>query len=68
MGRWASGSVAKASRRKNKSSGDVELRRFWAKGFPFYGRCGLQRSFNHPGIWCGQHGARQWSAREISAS
>jgi hypothetical protein len=32
------------------------------KGLPFYGRCGLQRSFNQPGIWCRQHEARQWSA------
>jgi hypothetical protein len=27
----------------------------------------LQRSFNQPGIWCRQHGARRWLAREVSA-
>jgi hypothetical protein len=36
--RWTSGNVAKASRRKNKSGGDVELRRFWARG-SLYNRC-----------------------------
>jgi hypothetical protein len=38
------------------------------KGFPFITVAGLQRSSNPPGIWCRQHGARQWSAREVSAS
>jgi hypothetical protein len=43
-------------------------RRFWVKGFPFMAAAGLQRSFNQPGIWCRQHGARQWSAREVLAA
>jgi hypothetical protein len=38
------------------------------KGFPFITAAGLQRSFNHLGIWCRQHGDRHWSAREVSAS
>jgi hypothetical protein len=74
--RWASGRVAKASWRKNKSGGDAELGRtwgfriggFWVKGFPFMAAAGLQRSLNQSGIWCRQHGARQWSAHEGSAS
>jgi hypothetical protein len=33
---------------------------------PFMAAAGLQRSFNQPGIWCRQHGARQWSDREVS--
>jgi hypothetical protein len=36
------------------------------KGLLFMAAVGLQRSFNQPGIWCRQHGARQWSAREVS--
>jgi hypothetical protein len=61
--------VAKASWRKNKSGGDDnELRPFWARTSPFKAVVGLQRSFNHLGIWCIQHGARQWSAREVLAS
>jgi hypothetical protein len=39
--RWASGRVAKASWRKDKSGGDIELRRFGATELLFYGRCGL---------------------------
>jgi hypothetical protein len=66
--RWPSGNVAKASRQKNKKGDDIELRRFWVKGFPFMAAAGLQRSFNQPGICCRQHGARQWSAREVLAS
>jgi hypothetical protein len=38
------------------------------KGFPFITVVELQRSFNQPDIWCRQHGARQWSAREVVAS
>jgi hypothetical protein len=38
------------------------------KGFPFITATELQRSFNQPGIWCRQHGARQWPAREVLAS
>jgi hypothetical protein len=60
--------VAKTSWRKNKISGDAELRQFRAKGFPFMAAAGLQLSFNHPGTWCRQHETRQWSAREISAA
>jgi hypothetical protein len=37
------------------------------KELPFMTAVGLQRSFNQPGIWCRQHGARQRSAREVSA-
>jgi hypothetical protein len=37
------------------------------RGLPFYGCRGRERSFSQPGIWCRQHGARQWSAREVSA-
>jgi hypothetical protein len=29
------------------------------KGLPFITAARLQRSFNHPGIWCRQHGAQQ---------
>jgi hypothetical protein len=38
------------------------------KGFPFITAAGLQRSSNHPGIWCRQHRARQWSAGAVLAS
>jgi hypothetical protein len=38
------------------------------KGFPFMAAVGLQRSLNQPRIWCRQHGAQQWSAREASAT
>jgi hypothetical protein len=38
------------------------------KGLPFYGSCGCNGQLTQPGIWCGQHGARQWSAREVSAA
>jgi hypothetical protein len=33
---------------------------------PFMAVAGLQRSFTQSGIWCRQHGARQWSACEVS--
>jgi hypothetical protein len=33
--RWASANVAKVSWRKNKGSGDAELKRFWARGSLF---------------------------------
>jgi hypothetical protein len=51
--------VAKASWRKNKSGDDIELRWFWARTSPFKAAVGLQRSFDHPGTWCRQHGAQQ---------
>jgi hypothetical protein len=46
----------------------LSYRRFWVTDFLFYGRCGWQQSFNQQGIGCRQHGARQWSAREVSAA
>jgi hypothetical protein len=58
--------VAKASWRKNKNGDDIELRRFWARASPFKAAAGLQRSFNHPGIWCRQHGAQQGQPRGLS--
>jgi hypothetical protein len=58
--RWASGRVTKTSWRKNKSGGDADLgliqglvSAFLGKGFPFYGRRGLQRSSKPAGylVW-----------------
>jgi hypothetical protein len=57
--RCSGGKVAKAGWRKNKSGDDIELRWLWARTSPFKAAVGLQRSFDHLGIWCRQHGAQQ---------
>jgi hypothetical protein len=71
----------KTSRRENKSGGTVELesRRDLAmatsrKGFPFYSSKETQRSSQPTEVGTSRairrwpHGARYWSAREISAT
>jgi hypothetical protein len=42
--------VAKASWRKNKSGGDVELRRFWARASLFMAAEGYNGQLTQPGI------------------
>jgi hypothetical protein len=64
----------KTTRRENKSDGDVELGRMRGlvlvvldKGLPFYGRSGAAMVIQtSQGILWWQHGARPWSAREVS--
>jgi hypothetical protein len=64
----------KTSWRGNKR--DVELGRMrglvsavLGKGLPFYGRSGAATVIQtSQGIWWWQHGARQWSAREVLAT
>jgi hypothetical protein len=31
----------------------------WYRASPFMAAAGLPRPYNHPGIWCRQHGAQQ---------
>jgi hypothetical protein len=38
------------------------------QGFPFMAAAGGNGQLTQPGIWCRQHGARQWSAREVLAA
>jgi hypothetical protein len=65
---------SKTSQRENKSDGDVELGRMRGlvlavldKVLPFYGRSGTATVIQTSrGILWWQHGARPWSAREVS--
>jgi hypothetical protein len=74
--RWASGKVAKTSWRENKSDGDVELRQIrglvsavLGKWSSLYSRSGAATVIQTSRcIWWWQHGARQWSAREVSVA
>jgi hypothetical protein len=47
---------------------ELSRRWFWVKGSPLMAAVGCNSQRTQSGIWCRQHGARPWSACEVSAS